>query len=104
MALTKTFKMTVKARVDRDPEYRAALLVEGIEALLDGDVETGKIILRDYINATDGFEKLGRAVGKQPKSLMRMFSASGNPSAKNLFPILKRLQRSAGLQLQVRRN
>jgi hypothetical protein len=58
MALTRDFKETIRARVKRDPGFRKALLREGIENFLSGDVETGKIILRDFINATVGFTKL----------------------------------------------
>src|SRR5713226_2014835 len=58
MALTRDFKETIRARVKRDPGFRKALLREGIEKFLSGDVETGKIILRDYVNATAGFPKL----------------------------------------------
>jgi len=38
---TRNFKDTVKARVERDPTFRKELLREGIEAFLQGDVETG---------------------------------------------------------------
>ena len=58
MALTRDFKETIKARVERDPAFRRALLIEGIESFLSGDVETGKAVLRNYINATVGFNKL----------------------------------------------
>jgi len=58
MALTRDFKETIRARAKRDPGFRKALLREGIENFLSGDVETGKIILRDFINATVGFTKL----------------------------------------------
>jgi hypothetical protein len=46
MALTREFKKTVKARAERDPAFREALLTEAIEQLLAGDVETGKAVLR----------------------------------------------------------
>lgn len=59
MAITRHFKETIQARAQRDPEFRVGLLKESIENLLAGDTETGKIILRDYINATIGFETLG---------------------------------------------
>ena len=102
MPLTKPFKDTVQARVQRDPAFRDALLTEGVEALLEGDVATGKAVLRDYINATIGFEELGSAVGTPPKSLMRMFGPAGNPNARNLFNVIGHLQRKSGLQLEVR--
>ena len=101
MALTREFKDTVKARADRDPEFRQALLVEAVELLLDGDVETGKALIRNYINATIGFEKLAQEVGSPAKSLMRMFSAKGNPRADNLFSVIQHLQKTTGVHLAV---
>lgn len=101
MALTRSFKATVQARVLADPAFRDALLQEGIESMLGGDVDTGKAILRDYIKATVGFEKLGAATGAPPKSLIRMFGPRGNPQARNLFAILGHLQKQAGLTLHV---
>jgi len=52
MPVTRDFKKTIKARALRDPEFRQGLLTESIENMLSGDIETGKYILRDYINAT----------------------------------------------------
>ena len=55
MALTRDFKATVKARAERDVAFREALLTEAVEQLIAGEVEVGKAVLRDYINATVGF-------------------------------------------------
>lgn len=101
MTLTRDFKQTVMARVRADPEFRDALLKEGIETLLAGNVDTGKAILRDYIKATVGFKQLGAETGASPKSLIRMFGPTGNPQARNLFSVISRLQRHAGLTLHV---
>ena len=73
MPLTRDFKETIQARIERDPPFREELLKEGVECLLSGDVDTGKAVLRDYINATIGFQELGGLTEKSPKSLMRMF-------------------------------
>lgn len=102
MALTRDFKETVQARARRDPAFREGLLKEGIECLLSGDVDTGKVVLRDYVNATIGFEELGSLTTKPPKSLMRMFGPSGNPHARNLFEVISMMQRHEGVQLEVR--
>jgi len=67
MALTKAFKETIQARVQRDPKFRAALLIEGVQSLVAGDVEIGKVILRDHINVTVGFEKLGTTAKMPPQ-------------------------------------
>ena len=101
MALTRDFKETVLARVQADPTFRDALLKEGIETLLAGNVDTGKAILRDYIKATVGFKRLGAETGSSPKSLIRMFGPTGNPQARNLFSVISHLQRHAGLTLHV---
>jgi hypothetical protein len=101
MALTRSFRELVQKRVASDPGFGAALLREGVDSMLAGDVDAGKTILRDYIKATIGFEKLGEAVGTQPKSLIRMFGPRGNPQARNLFGIIFYLQRQAGVQLHV---
>lgn len=101
MPLTVAFKETVLARLKRDPEFAEALLREGIDALLSDEIEVGKDLLRDYINATIGFERLGKKLKTSPKSLMRMFGPSGNPQMKNLFAVIATLQREAGIELHV---
>ena len=101
MAKTKSFKDLVQGRVKADKKFAEALLREGIDAMLSGDVDTGKTILRDYIKATVGFEKLGEATGAPPKSLIRMFGPRGNPQARNLFNVIGYLQKRAGLQFHI---
>jgi hypothetical protein len=93
MALTRDFKELVQKRVARDPAFRDALLREGVDSLLAGDVDTGKAILRDYIKVTVGFGKLAAATGTPPKSLVRMLGPRGNPQARNLFGIIGYLQK-----------
>jgi len=77
MALTRDFRQSITARVQRDRTFRKALLVEGVQTLLDGDIESGKTVLREYIYATGGFERLGREAGLPVKSLMHMFGKKG---------------------------
>ena len=102
MPLTRDFKETVQARARRDPAFREGLLKEGVECLLAGDVDAGKIMLRDYINATIGFAQLGSLTNRPPKSLMRMFGPAGNPHARNLFEVISRIQQYEGVQLEVK--
>jgi DNA-binding phage protein len=102
MPLSRSFKETVRERIEEDPAFRGALLAEGVDALLSGEVDVGKTILRDYINATVGFARLADETGIPIKSLMRMFGPAGNPSARNLFSAISTLQRSSGANLQVR--
>src|ERR1700712_4996882 len=101
MARTKSFKELVQKQIKGDKKFAEALLREGVDAMLSGDVDTGKTILRDYIKATVGFEKLGEATGAPSKSLIRMFGPRGNPQAKNLFNVIGYLQKRAGVRLHV---
>ena len=102
MPLTRDFKETVRARVQGDAAFRRELLREGVESFLTGDVETGKTILRDYINATIGFHELAAITNHSPKSLMRMLGPSGNPYARNLFEIVSCLQKKTGVHFELR--
>jgi DNA-binding phage protein len=88
MALTRNFKETVVARVERDPAFAKALLDEATTLLISGEPETARVILRDLVNATVGFEQLANLTDVPSKSLHRMLSAKGNPSMDNLAAIL----------------
>ena len=101
MPLTRNFKETVQARVQRELAFGKELLRASVESFVLGDIETGKAVLRDYINATIGFAEVAEATQHSSKSLMRMLSRSGNPQARKLFEIVEYLQRKERLRFQV---
>jgi len=101
MALTREFKNTIAARVQRDPRFREALFTEALNAYFAGDPAVGKTILRDFINATIGFEELAITLKKPSKSLHRMLAPRGNPSTENFFSIVTALQKKAHVKLRV---
>ncbi len=99
MALTKDFKSTIRERAQHDSDFRQAMLIEIVNALLSDDISLAKSLLRDFINATISFEPLARLVHKNSKSLHRMFSASGNPTAESLFSVIGVLQKVEGIKI-----
>lgn len=101
MPLTRDFRETVKARAQHDPAFRAALLEEALDCMLQGDIKTGKLVLRNYINATRGFATLAKAMHQSPKSLMRMLSPGGNPAAGSVFRIFQLAQGWENIRLSV---
>ncbi|HZP04439.1 MAG TPA: transcriptional regulator [Terracidiphilus sp.] len=101
MALTRDFRETVQARVQKDAKFRRGLLRDSIDALLAGETALGREILRDFINATIGFPELAERTGIHVKSLHQMFGPKGNPTAANLFNIIAVLQEYEGVKLQV---
>jgi DNA-binding phage protein len=98
---TRDYKETIRARVQRDPAFKDALLKEAIDCMLSGDVDTGKAVLKDFIKATTGFEKLSKEVRKTPESLIRMLGPQGNPTSSNLFQIIAHIQEHEGLHMEV---
>jgi hypothetical protein len=70
--------------------------------MLNGGVETGKTVLRNYINAKVGFIELAEVTHRSPKSLMRMLGPQGNPQAQNLFEIASYLLDQEGIQFKLR--
>jgi len=100
MGLTRDFRDTVVERVRREPEFARALLDEAATLFLNGEADTARIILRDLVNATVGFETLAVEIAKPAKSLHRMLSKNGNPTMDNLAAILGVIRKQLGVQIQ----
>jgi DNA-binding phage protein len=98
--LTHDFKRTVVERVRRDRAFARALLDEAATLFLNGEPDTARLILRDLVNATVGFETLAVTTAKPSKSLHRMLSKEGNPSMDNLAAIFDAVRKKLGVSLQ----
>ncbi|MDU7558397.1 MULTISPECIES: helix-turn-helix domain-containing transcriptional regulator [Pseudomonas] len=101
MALTKSFKQTIAERAEREPAFAQALLDEAATLFLNGEPEMARVILRDLVNATVGFESLAKETAKPSKSLHRMLSVSGNPSMDNLAAIFSVMRSNLGVEIEV---
>lgn len=101
MALTRDFKQTVIERVKRDPAFAQALLDEAATLFLNGEPEPARLILRDLVNATLGFEQLATLTSKPSKSLHRMLSPNGNPSMDNLAAIIDAIRVRLNVHVEV---
>jgi DNA-binding phage protein len=99
MALTRDFKETVAVRVRDDPAFAQALLDEAITLFVNGEPESAKLILRDLVNATVGFEALAEEIDKPAKSLHRMLSKSGNPTMSNISAIFAAIKRALRVEV-----
>lgn len=97
MALTREFKQTVM-ELCKDPDYRKALLVEALEAYLEGDIVVGNSLLKDYLNGTQSFEEMAEKMQMQEAGLRRMVSPKGNATAKKLFTLFKLCQHREGIE------
>jgi DNA-binding phage protein len=104
MVLTQDFKQTVIARVERDPTFARALLDEPATLFLNGEPHTARLILRDLVTATIGFEGLADELAKPVKSLYRMLSGKGNPSMDDLAAIFCAVRGRLGVDLEASRH
>ena len=101
MALTREFKQTMVERAEREPAFAKALLDEAATLFLNGEPETARLILRDLVNATVGFETLAERTEKNGKSLHRMLSAGGTPTMDNLAAIFDAVRAALKVRLEV---
>ncbi|ARR53417.1 transcriptional regulator [Rhizorhabdus wittichii DC-6] len=100
MVLTRDFKETVKERAMRDPTFAKAMLDEAATAFLNGEPHMARLILRDLVNASVGFEELAVATNRPSKSLHRMLSEKGNPSMDNLAAIFAAVRERLGVAFE----
>jgi DNA-binding phage protein len=101
MTLTQDVNKTIEARLQHDSEFAIALLDEAITLFLNGESATARLVLRDVVNATIGFEGLAIATSKSSKSLHRMLSAKGNPTMDHLTMILTALRQELQVEIRV---
>lgn len=101
MILSRDVQDTVNQRVAREPEFAKALLDEATLLLLNGEAQTARLILRDLVNATIGFEELALATHKPSKSIHRMLSAKGNPTMDNITAIFNVLRKLLKVEFKV---
>ena len=100
MALTRDFRETVADRAARDPAFAKALLDEAATLFLNGDPHAARLVLRDLVNASIGFEDLATATKTPSKSLHRMLSGRGNPSMDNLAAIFGVVRKRLGVDIR----
>ncbi len=102
MVLTRDYQETINKRVKQDPELAKALLDEATSLFLNGEPDTARLILRDLVNSTIGFEELAIQTSKPSKSLHRMLSAKGNPTMDNLTAIYSVLRKELNVNIRVK--
>jgi DNA-binding phage protein len=101
MALTRSYKETVMARIQRDRKFARLMYAGAIEMLLEGETAEALSRLRDLVHAQITFKELARQTGLGEKTLHRMLHRNGNPTARNLGVIVKRIAEDLGITPRV---
>ena len=89
MPLSREFKELVVTRANTDPEFRKGLIIEAINMILSGEITAGRIMLRDYINATGAMDDICKQLNKDKSSISRVLGPSGNPTLENIVPVIR---------------
>ena len=97
-----SFDKLVQGRVGRERAFVEALLEEAVQAMLGGELDVARSLIRDVIKGSIGYAELSRLTGTPEKSLVRMFGPKGNPTAANMVSVLDQLQQYTGVSLQVK--
>ncbi|MBT3299993.1 MAG: transcriptional regulator [Candidatus Marinimicrobia bacterium] len=98
---TKDYRDTIQDRLNQDSDFAQHLLDEAISLILNDEPETARLVLRDLVNATIGFEKLSDKTQKNSKSLHRMLTVNGNPSMNNLTHIINVLRETLKVDYEI---
>lgn len=100
-ALNVDLSRAIYQRLHTGSTFRACVLREAVRAMLDDNLDLTKGLLRRVIDATVGYDDLAVRMEGHPKSLMRMLSPAGNPSARHLVGILTRMAQANGVTFVV---
>lgn len=99
--LTGDFNELARKNMKHDPEFRKAMLLETMNCFLEGDIEKGNSLFRNYIVEDIGYKALGEKTGIHEKSLNRMFGKKGNPTLSNALRVLTTISEYEGVKLRV---
>ncbi|MBL6642698.1 MAG: transcriptional regulator [PS1 clade bacterium] len=99
--LTRDFREMVREDLRDNPEFRKEMLLGTLNCFLEGDEETGRSLVRNYIRADMGYKALSEKSGIHEKSLNRMFGPKGNPTLANAIKVLTTISEHEGIKLKV---
>ena len=100
-SLTGDFKELVRENLKNNSKFRKALLLETMNCFLQGDIEKGNSLFRNYIVEDIGYKALGKKTGIHEKSLNRMFGPNGNPTLSNAVKVLTTISEYENVKLKV---
>lgn len=100
--LTVDSSTTLHDRIKSDPAFAEALLREATDMFLNGEAEASRLLLRDVVNATVGFEQIAMATNRPSKSIHRMLSARGNPTMESLSAVFSAIRKVLNVTFETR--
>ena len=99
--LTRLYADTRRERAQREPEFGRLIFLRAVKYLSKGDLVMGMGVLHNYIDATIGFDDLGKALGKKPESLKRALENGNDPGGVDLREVIRYLRKVEGVRFKV---
>ena len=84
------------------PEHRAAMLAEGIQCMLNGEIDVGRGLVQYCVEANMGGAGVDDVSGQTVESIAWMFGRGGNPGMREFFEAVHCIGRREGVELEVR--
>ncbi len=91
---------TVQARIKTDRAFAEALLREAADMFLNGESEAARLLLREVVSVTVGFEQIALETKRPSKSVHRMLSARGNPTMESLSAVFAATRKVLNVRFQ----
>jgi DNA-binding phage protein len=104
MALSREFKELVVARAEKDPEFRRGLITEALTMILRGEITAGRLMIREYINATGSMSEICRKLNKHQSGVVRMLGPKSNPTLESFVPVVRACAEREKIELSVCEN
>ena len=101
MPLTREFKALVVVRAEKDAQFRRGLITEALSMILRGETTAGRLMIRDYINATGAMNDIAAKLGKQKPAIVRMLGPKGNPTLESFIPVVQACAEREHIELSV---
>lgn len=86
----------------RDASFAKCLLDQSVALFLAGESEATRLILRDLVTVTVGFEELAALTSRSSKSLRAMLTSNGRPGMEALSSIFQAIRDWLDVSLEVR--
>ncbi|WP_341703639.1 hypothetical protein [Ferrovibrio sp.] len=105
MPTSRSFHEGVIERARSDPDFRRSLLRESVDAMLNGELEVGHRLVRDYIRAADYIDSMAEdmELDADISAVINLFDPDVNIGGSKLLQALMTMLQKEGLSLTTRR-
>ena len=76
-------------------------ITEALNMILRGEITAGRLMIRDYINATGSMNDIAAKLKRQKTAIVRMLGPKGNPMLESFIPVVQACAEREHIELSV---